>query len=564
MNLLLLLLAGVPTLAPSELRPGMKGHGLSVFFGTKIERFEAEVIDVMPGVWPRSDMILCRLSGQGLEESGIVAGMSGSPVYIDGKLVGAVAYGWEFAKEPIAGITPIGPMLDIWQVGDAEGWRSGNSSRLATGPNTPTGLRPLGLPLAVSGLTPNLSRLLAPELDSLGLFPVAATGRTTRPTDTAALVPGAAVGVLLVDGDVQFSGIGTLTYRDGDRILAFGHPLFGAGQVRLPLIGGIIHSVLPSALSSFKLFTPTSPIGTVTQDRPFGIGGVIGPPAPMVPLRIELSSPTARDRYNCRVIEQDQLAPVLVSVALADVVYQTEGSLEELTLDSRMTLFFRPATGQQSAPLVIRHRLAGLDPAAALFRRTRAELDAVWNNGFAPIRVDSITFELRLRRGQRFCYLEAAEPELVTVRAGDSVRARLRLRDFRGQTWQKTVTFTVPPTAPAGELEVIIATADTLRAFESMRARPLVEPRSFDRLISLLAESGREDELVIAGYSRTTGLAIADDELPAPPPSFSSVVASRSNAESATLCQSQLFRKALPFDRVVSGSARFRLEVRRQ
>jgi hypothetical protein len=561
----------------SELKPGMKGYGLSVFSGTEVERFEAEVIDVIPGAWPRTDLILCRLSGCGLEESGIVVGMSGSPVYIDGKLIGAVAYGWGFSKQPIAGVTPIGAMLDVWKQADAEGSRSDNRSpirRSTAASGAPNGIRPLALPLAVSGLTPGLTALLSAEFSELGLLPVAASGRSSRLTDTAALVPGAAVGVALVDGDVQFSAIGTLTHRDGSRILGFGHPMFQAGKVNLPLIGGIIHSVLPSVMSSFRLFSPTSAVGAIVEDRLPGVGGIIGPTAPMIPVTADLSSQTNRDRYRFRVIDQENLAGGLLSAALADVVYQTEGSMEDATLDSRITIYLAgsgssPSTTGLPAPVsppgsfVIRHRLAGPDPAAELFRKTRSELDALWGNDFQPVTVDSINIDLRLRRGIDVAFLDGAEPDRSVVRPGEVVRLVLRLRDYRGRSFRDSVSFTVPVTAAGGELSVVIASPDTMRGLENARARQTLEPRSLGRLIELLAETGRENELVVAGFGRDRGVTVGDAELPAPPPSLRSVVRARDGAEASSTWQSRLFSQSFSFDRIILGSARARLEVRR-
>ena len=318
-------LAGIPIMTVDELKPGMKGTGRSVFFGTEIKEFDVEVVDIMRHVWPRGDMILCRLSGQGLEESGLVAGMSGSPVYIDGKLVGAVSYAWSFAKEPLAGVTPAAQMLEIWNEPDRSESPGGSRSGRTARSGGLAGLSALPLPVALSGFTPALAELVGPALKGFDLLPVGAAGVLGATADTSALVPGAAVGVALVSGDVQLSGIGTLTCREGNRILAFGHPMSRAGNVRMPMVGGVIHSVVPSVASSFKLFSPTAPLGTINQDRLAGVGGYIGPVPAMLPVTAVVSSPSGLDTYRFRIVEQEQLAPTLAAVGLTDVVYQTEG-----------------------------------------------------------------------------------------------------------------------------------------------------------------------------------------------------------------------------------------------
>ena len=560
------LAAPVATMAPSELKPGMKGIGKTVFSGTRIEEFGVEVIDVIPNEWPRGDLILCRLSGHGLEEAGIVAGMSGSPVYIDGKLIGAVAYGWGFSKEPIAGVTPIGQMLDVWNQSAAEGARSDRPGRgfrpTAAQPGS-LAPRALPVPVAVSGLTPALSEVIAPALAEFNLAPVAAAGRSGRQTDTAALVPGAAVGVALTDGDVQLTGIGTLTWRDGDRILAFGHPMFQAGKVSLPMIGGIIHTVLPSVASSFKLFSPTSTIGTITEDRLSAIGGIIGPVPAMIPVTVRLNSPTGRDRYRFRVVDQEELFAPLVGSGLTEVIFQTEGTMEDVTLSSRMIARFHTTARPGTDSLVILHRFAGSNPGADLFRKVRNELDALVTNEFEPVMVESVGLDVGFRRGIDVAYLLGAEPGQTTVHPGETVRTTLRLRDWRGMPFEETLAIKVPPTAPEGSLSIAIAPADTTRQIETSRAPSLLEPLSVPALVRQLAESGRENELVITGYTEERGLTTGDAELPVPPPSLRSVFAVRDPGQHSSTYACRLFRTTAAYDRIILGSASIRLEVRR-
>ncbi len=554
-----------------QLKPGMKGTGRSVFFGTEIKEFGVEVIDVMHQVWPRGDMILCRLSGQGLEESGVVAGMSGSPVYIDGKLIGAVAYAWSFAKQPLAGVTPAAQMLRIWDEQDRSGGPGGSRSGRGSDNGGLAGLSALPLPVAMSGFTPALARVVGPALEEFGLSPVGAAGTASSATwDTSKLVPGAAVGVALIDGDVRLSAIGTLTCRDGNRILAFGHPMFQAGNIRMPMVGGVIHSVLPSVETSFKLFSATGPVGTINQDRLAGIGGEIGPVPEMLPVLAVVSSPSVRDTYRFRIIELEDLAPVLAASGLADVVYQTEGNLEEMTLASRMTVSFSssrspsPASRPPSPPLVVEHRFSGTDPASDLFRAAKNELDILFGNRFLPAPIAAVEFDLSFTPGRALVYLLSARPDRTRVRPGDTVRVTLGLRDFRGDDSELTVAVAIPEPTPEGRLDIVIAPRDSLLMIEAMRAPGRLEPGSFADLLDLFSETGRENELVIAGYSTRPGLTIAGKELPAPPPSLRSVLLnSRSDEPVMATGSSPVFRQTFRLDRVVSGVAKLDLEVKR-
>ena len=558
-------LARIPIMTVDQLKPGMKGTGLSVFFGTEIKEFGVEVVDVMHRVWPRGDLILCRLSGQGLEESGVVAGMSGSPVYIDGKLVGAVAYAWSFSKEPLAGVTPAAQMLRVWNEQDRSGSLGGSRSGRSSGNGGLAGLSALPLPVALSGLTPALAEVIEPALKEFGLSPVGAAGTASSATwDTSDLVPGAAIGVALIDGDVRLSGIGTLTCREGNRVLAFGHPMFQAGNVRVPMVGGVIHSVLPSVASSFKLFSATGPVGTINQDRLAGIGGEIGPVPEMLPVLATVSSPSGRDTYRFRVVELEDLAPVLAAVGLTDIVYQTEGSLEEMTLASRMTVRFRPLALATPSDLVVEHRFSGTNPAADLFRSAKSELDILFGNRFLPAPIAAVEFDLSFSPGRDLAYLLSARPNRASVHPGDTVRITLGLRDYRGDDSELTVAVAIPEPTPAGKLDLVIAPRDSLLALEATRAPARLDPGSFADLLALFSETGRENELVIVGYSERPGLTLAGKELPAPPPSLRSVLLNpRSDEPVMATGESPVFRQTLRLDRVVSGVARLDLEVKR-
>jgi hypothetical protein len=565
-------LARIPIMTVDQLKPGMKGTGRSVFFGTEIKEFGVEVVDVMRQVWPRGDLILCRLSGQGLEESGVVAGMSGSPVYIDGRLVGAVAYAWSFAKQPLAGVTPAAQMLRIWDEPDRSGSPGGSRSSRGSGNDGLAGLSALPLPVALSGFTPALAELIGPALKEFALSPVGAAGAASSASwDTSNMVPGAAVGVALIDGDVRLSGIGTLTCREGNRILAFGHPMFQAGNVRMPMVGGVIHSVLPSVASSFKLFSATGPVGTINQDRLAGIGGEIGPVPEMLPVLAMVSSPSGTDTYRFRIIEQEDLAPLLAAVGLTDIVYQTEGSLEEMTLASRMTVRFRPPAivNRQSSivnpsDLVVEHRFSGTNPAADLFRTAKSELDVLLGNRFLPAPIAAIEFDLGFNPGRNLAYLLSARPNLARVRPGDTIRVTLSLRDYRGDDSELAIAVAIPGSTPEGRLRIVIAPRDSLLVLEAMRAPAKLEPGSFADLLELFSQTGRENELVAAGFSERPGLTLAGKELPAPPPSLRSVLLNpRSDEPVMATGESPVFRQAFRFDRVISGVAKLELEVRR-
>ncbi|MFO7651554.1 MAG: hypothetical protein R6X13_09485, partial [bacterium] len=511
--------------------------------------------------WPRGDMILCRLSGKGLEESGIVAGMSGSPVYIEGKLAGAVAYGWGFAKQPIAGVTPIDQMLEIWRDEDrgtgGEGRGTGGGQSQVGNRTSSMTLRPLLVPLAVSGMSPRAAVAIESLVGQWGFAPVAAgSGRGIDSTD-AALGPGSAVGVALVDGDVRFSAIGTLTHREGDRLLLFGHPMFQGGAVTMPLVTGWIHTILPSAASSFKIFSPGPVVGAMTEDRLHGVGARLDRRAATLPVEVRLVSPTARDVFRFRVALDDELTPGFVPAAVASLVYESEGSMAEQTL--RTTCRIR--AGRDT--VLVRHTYAGVDPAAPWLPRLRDELRLLYANRFERPVIDGIDVSIEFEPGVRKAYLVGARPERRVVRPGARVRLFLSLRDWRGEPFEDTIELDLPGALPPGPLALRFGQRDSLLLEDLGRAPARVEPRSLRSTYKLLERAGREDELVVTGTIRSPGLVLGGEELPAPPRSVRSVVgpgAAEGLVQPAAA--SQVLERQYKFDRVISGTARLELEVR--
>jgi len=551
--------AGVETIHPDEISPGMTGYGLSVFGGRGVERFSVEVIDVMHDVSPGRDMVLARLAGMGLEESGVIAGMSGSPVYLDGRLAGAVAYGWSFSKEPIAGITPIGEMLELWDMDPSE---QDGSPRLTPSPSRESGLSPLPVPLALTGCSPRIVALAAAELARHGFSAVTRAGTVGaglgRDPDTL-LVPGGAIGVVLVDGDVRMSAIGTLTYREGKRVLAFGHPMLDAGATRLPLCAGVIHTILPSVYESFKLFSTTDIVGTLTQDRLPGIGGELGEAPDMLPVEVSFASPVRRRGYRFEVVRHRALTPLLVAIGLVDIVLATEGVYESMTLKSEMSV-----TVEDTALLSVRHVFAGDDPAATLFQKVIGELTGLLNGSFRNPELTGLRFSLEFSAGRRQQTIVSARPDRRVVRPGDTVTISLGLRDPDERESTRSLYAVIPTTAPLGHLRLVVAARESLLYRESMRAPALTEPRTLRHYLTLLGRSGRENELVLAGYSDRPGLTVGSVELPAPPPSLAAVILAASGEEPVqSVSESPLFEKSYVFDEAIAGGHEIELEVRR-
>ncbi len=534
-----------------SIKPGMKGVGKSVFSGTKVEEFEVEVLDVMRQVSPHRDLILCRLSGAGLEKTGVIAGMSGSPVYINNKLAGAIASTWSFTKEPIAGVTPAGEMLTIW---NQQKKSAGDKRQGVIG----TGLKAnLPVPLTISGFNPLLNEIIAPALSGYNFKLVGTTGSGLSDSSTANLIPGGVIGVGLIDGDVRLAAVGTITHREGDKILAFGHPLFLAGDVALPMTGGVIHSVLPSLDLSFKIFSPGPPIGVITQDREVGVSGTIGPIPPMVPVSVSVRSSNQQETYRFRVARQELLTPLLISIGLADIALQPVGTMAEITLHSQVKIVV-----DESTQTTIRHTIPGPNPVARFFEKTQSELKLLFENPFQPVEEVEIVAEFTVTSGKKTAQLLSAQPSRSSIKPGETLSVRLRLRDYRAGEFEKEVLIPIPITTPPGSLSINISSKEDFLNSEMNRAPATLTPTSFSSLLKILKEVGEEEEIIIAGYVPAGGIVLSDKELPQPPPFLRAALApGKTGTLVQTAASSLLFKIPVNVERVVSGSTNIEIKV---
>jgi hypothetical protein len=369
--------AATPTIAPDQLQPGQKAVVKTVFEGQRIEEFEAEIVGVLKGGASEGDMVLARATGDRVKRTGIAQGMSGSPVYVDGKLVGALSAGWSFSREPLFVVTPIGEMLGTLEHRSTDSDVSGASGPggLAATPETgfgafawpgvapaPAAAHPdppatdlfsgaptrLAVPVACvglhAGLLPTASRLLQP----LG-FTAVPGGGVAKTSSASSFEPGSAVAVELMRGDLRLSAIGTVTWREGDRVLIFGHPFFQAGSIRLPLSSASITTIVASDLTSFKLGSAGAPLGTATQDRRAAVAGTVGPSPALMPLAVTIAGDTRRPRtFRFESIEDRGLAPQLVSLAAVNSLLEAGGTNASQTARWTATLHRKGAS-----PLVL-------------------------------------------------------------------------------------------------------------------------------------------------------------------------------------------------------------------
>ena len=470
----------VPTLPVAEVRAGQKAIVRTVMVGDSVETFEAEIVGVLPGGRAEGDLILARATSPSVERVGVAQGMSGSPVYVDGRLVGALSSGWIFSREPVFGITPIADMLAVLDVpesgaGEESSGPSGvdpaasrrarvREYRWADEPDEPLAppvpsraSRPgaLAVPLAVSGASPAVLERLRTMFEPEG-FAVVPGGRERKPAPDARRAqaahrpePGDAVAVDLLRGDLNLSAIGTVTYVDGDRVLIFGHPFFQSGEVRLPLSTAHITTVIGSVISSFKLGTPGTPIGTVTQDRRAAVAGRLGPAPALLPFGVSVrGAGTREERFRFETVEDRNLLPQLVTSAVANSFLESGGTGLLQTVHWSLDIW------RAGRRLSLGDVVAGEAPLPEVLSAITAPIRFLSTNPYRRFAADSFAVRLDVRPGRAQSTLRSASLAQASTRPGGVVRVQLQLERWRGAREVVELELPVPEEVPDGRYQL--------------------------------------------------------------------------------------------------------------
>jgi len=427
-----------------ELKIGMKGYGLTVMKGTKIERFTCEVIEVLQKALPAQDIVLIRCAGLNLEHSGIIAGMSGSPIYFDGRLAGALAYGWGFQKDPIAGVTPIADMVREMRRPLGPVLKPQKFQPLRTVQRElPGGLLPVAVPMSVSGLAPEIVAEMGSALRDAGFVPLQTTGGGTGTEKNPPFVGGAAVGVALMRGDAEATAIGTVTYVEGDRFAAFGHPFNGLGQIHMPVTGAAIRTVIAMQSSSMKLGVALDDVGVLEQDRQPCIAGRLGQKSRMVPITCTVKSrDTGASRsWTFRVNDHPMVLPLLAGMAVGNALGVSESLPEAATVDMRLEV---RTPGREPVVLVERLTTTGGTLRMGEPRMLVMQvLSTLTQNGFERLDVDGVSCDFQVEQSRRIALIEGAWTDGEDVHVGERVSVRVLV--VAADAKPERVTIDLPP-----------------------------------------------------------------------------------------------------------------------
>jgi hypothetical protein len=543
----------VETLRPEQLKPGLKGYGLSVFKGTQPERFEVEIIGVLKNALPKQDMILIRLSGAQLERHKVIAGMSGSPVYIDGKLIGALAYGWTFENDPIAGVTPIHNMLA--ELDKKPGGTTAIASPLATG-NFGTA-RPLLTPLALGGFSQSTLDLFADRFEKLGLFPVAGGGAAGhQPRKTSRLEPGGSIGVELIRGDFNATGVGTVTYVDADKILAFGHPFFLAGQISAPAVEAEVHTILSSVERSFKMASTVADAGALVGDWQSCIVVDRKGKASMIPVSVEVSNREAGDHemYRLEIVENPALSPLLAQLAVAQAVQAASGSSRETTVHVGLEVELL-ADGTKPRTLSLTDTF--FNPEGGLINMDYLQpIAGIFHTPFGDPKIKRLAVRVQAEQVRRTAEIKRAYFDKAELERGEHVQLHVVLKPFGQPEITKSIEVEVP------------ASTDSMRALAvtvlgGNDAPPdVAPPDSMNDYLDAFEKSHHATDLVALVQTPSQGLQYRGKLLKKLPASVLSVLDDNSRRD--INASADLQQLVAPTDWVLSGQATVRSPIRQE
>ncbi|MGE0864376.1 MAG: SpoIVB peptidase S55 domain-containing protein [Vicinamibacterales bacterium] len=589
--------AQLATMPLEEIRPGMVGTGRTVFSGTTLEDFKVHVLGVLRNVIaPKRSLILARLEGGPLAKTGVIAGMSGSPVYVDGRLIGAVSYSLgQFSTEPIAGITPIAEMVDatmmpaasrgsrpvsiawpatpqqLMQIWATDLGRSrafvddASQSLVLSGVSADLGrlgslLRPIAVPMVAAGFDSAVLDPISPAFAAAGFVPMSSAAQSPGGASTGGndrkLAPGDAVGVALLTGDFELGATGTVTHVDGDRVYAFGHPLYNLGPTEFPMTKAEVQVVLPSLMASSKLASFGEVVGTVQQDRATAIAGRLGPGPSLIPVSITLNSDRGPSRsFNFGVVRDFTFTPLLTYLSVANVLTSYERGAGPASFAIRGTASIR-----SQGEIAFEDIFSGDQPAGGAAAYVAGPLTALLKNSAEAVAVDRIDLVIDASEQQRSARIERVWLDTTRPRAGRDAVVFVAMRNSRGEEVVKQVPIALPANA-TGSLQLVVADAARTTADDRRDTRG-ADMQLVSQMIRTFNRARKNNRLYVRLTAPDSGAVVNGEPMAALPPSVLSVLEADRNSGTVGVLRTTIRGEwELPLDFVVTGSRQLTLNL---
>ncbi|HLI63659.1 MAG TPA: SpoIVB peptidase S55 domain-containing protein [Terriglobales bacterium] len=572
--------AGVEIMPEDQVKAGMKGVAYTVFQGTQPEPMGVEILGVLRDMaGPRADVILARLHGKQVEYTGVVAGMSGSPVYINGKLVGAIAYRiGEFSKEPICGITPAASMLEIDALDKlplsevSHGVTAPRQEFTRTsGPGLPASLgapsgyadllQPIATPLAFSGFTPDTLRLFGKDFASAGILPVMGAGSVSNDKQPEPLEPGSAVSAVLVRGDMNIAGTCTVTYIDATHLLACGHPLLQSGNIDMPMTKATVLATLPSPQNAFKIVNSTEPVGAFVQDRHAGIMGRFDRRPQMIPVTLTFSGVSHPKTFHYEVLNNAKLTPAAMMATVynaiqgmneygEDTTYRLQGGINVLGYpELNVRNMYAPADGATTT-------------AYAIALSIGQHFSRIFENPYETPKIEGVELNFDLVPERRTARLEAARTDVIEARPGDEITIDALLRPYRGDSMVREIPLRIPASTPRGTLRILVSDGDTLDKMLRLSG-PTSHHLDLGSTINLLNKQHTNSEIYVSLLEADPQAVVEDKVMPTLPLSVINVMDGlRGSQDMVVVGESAVDEAAMPVDYVVTGSQIITLKIK--
>jgi hypothetical protein len=530
-----------------DIHAGMKGVGKTVFQGDKVEDFEVDILGVLPNTSPKESLILGRLSGGPLEHTGVMQGMSGSPVYIDGKLIGAVALAFPYAKDPIAGIRPIEEMLKVDSAPTAP--VGGPTPSIASlfgkavsaffpKPSVQREVAAFGdtrmvevaTPLALSGFTANTVAQFTPEIRKLGLEPRQGISAGGAPGDVmgdpSKLQPGSMISVELMSGDMSVGADGTLTCIDGNKVYAFGHRFLDVGPADLPFTRSEVLALLANVNTSFKISSAHELMGIISQDRETAIAGSLGKRAALIPLDIDVVQDTKKvQTYHMKMVNDRYLSPILFQMAVFSAIDATERAQGVSTIVVRGAIQF----ANRRDEVQLRNIYASDGGSATMVSNATAiPLAYLMQAGFDALKVDKISLRLESSDSRKELNIGQVSLSRKEVRPGDTLELMTQLEGENGAELTRSLKYTIPPGTAPGTLYFTVADGAQTGLAE-LKQVINETPHSPEQSISTVRRLRPSDKAYVRVWRAEPAYEVAGEELPDPPPSLALVLGSTQN-----------------------------------
>ena len=588
-----------PDIIPlNQIHEGMKGTALTVFQGVKPESMDVEVLGVMHNVnGPKGDIILVRLHGTKPEYTGVVAGMSGSPVYFDGKLAGALAFRiGEFSKEPIAGVTPIEEMLEInaldrrptsaplragvpaeipAEINDNNSSNSTAANKSGAGRTASPGensalpalnysnyLKPIETPLVFNGFSDETLQRYASQFAAVGIVPVMGIGSSSDRKQPEPIVAGSAVSAVLVRGDMDIAATCTVTYVDPERLLACGHPLLQFGEVDLPMTKATVLATLPSPMNAFKIVDTTETIGAFVQDRQNGIMGVPGRDSKMIPVTVSMHTGQATKEFHYEILNNARLSPLAMMATVFNALHGTNEYGEDITYRMNGVLSVKGYPD-----VMLRNMFAPQDngqPAAASAAATIADhFGRIYTNAFDVPDVQGVKLDFDLVRERRSARLEASRTDVTEARPGDEIMVETVIRPYRGERLVRQIPIRIPTSTSKGTLRVLVSDGDTLDRMH--RGTPMMNRGlSLAPTIALLNKEHANDRVYVSLIQSDPEAMVADKVMPTLPLSVMNVMENmRGTQDMVVIGESSVSEASTdPLDYVVAGAQMLTINIK--